>query len=146
MPGTPSSPNLVGRLAELAVLDEAMQRAVDGAPTIVLIGGDAGLGKSRLVAEFAKGARAGGARVLIGGCLDMGGEGVPYHPFLEVLRALGDELDPPEMAALLGDIGTELAAVAPGFGRFVGAPTDGGDGTAPGGGTIPGPTDQARLF
>jgi len=66
MPGTPSSPTLVGRTAELALLEAALQRASEGTPAIVLIGGDAGLGKSRLVAEFSARARASGARVLVG--------------------------------------------------------------------------------
>ena len=94
MLGTLSSPILVGRASELAALDAALRRAETGTPTIVLIGGDAGLGKTRLVDEFAAGARESGARVLIGGCVDLGGEGIPYGPFLEALRALGRELQP----------------------------------------------------
>jgi DNA-binding CsgD family transcriptional regulator/tetratricopeptide (TPR) repeat protein len=145
MPGTLSSPILVGRAAELASLDVALRRAEAGDPAFVLIGGDAGLGKTRLVDEFAAGARQSGARVLVGGCVDLGGEGVPYGPFLEALRALGEELPPAALAALLGDVGAELVAVAPGFARFLTPPDDGithGTGSPPTGG----PTDQARLF
>ncbi len=149
MPGTLSSPVLVGRAAELAALDVALRRAEAGAPAIVLIGGDAGLGKSRLVEEFAAGARQAGARVLIGGCVDLGGDGVPYGPFLEALRALGRELPPEALATLLGDVGPELVAVAPGFARFLtpaegGSPAEGTAGPPPstGGGAM----DQARLF
>ena len=147
MPGTLSSPVLVGRAAELAALDVALRRAESGSPAIVLIGGEAGLGKSRLVDEFAVGARASGARVLVGGCVDLGGDGVPYGPFLEVLRALGRELAPEALAELLGDVGLEIVAVAPGFERFL-APADspppaGESGTqSPAGGAM----DQARLF
>ena len=147
MPGTLSSPVLVGRAAELAVLDDALRRAESGAPGAVLIGGDAGMGKTRLTREFAAGARAAGARVLTGGCVDLGGEGVPYGPFVEALRALGRELPPAELAALLGDVAPELLAVAPGFARFL-APPDGGPTPAepilPA--ASPGALDQARLF
>ncbi len=153
MPGTLSSPILVGRATELLALDAALRRAEAGSPAIVLIGGDAGLGKTRLVDEFAAAARQSGARVLIGGCVDLGGEGVPYGPFLEALRSLGRELQPDALAELLGEVGPELVAVAPGFARFL-APLDdsavaAGAGGAAAGATSPpagGPTDQARLF
>ncbi len=153
MPGTLSSPILVGRATELLALDAALRRAEAGTPAIVLIAGDAGLGKTRLVDEFAAAARQSGARVLIGGCVDLGGEGVPYGPFLEALRALGRELQPDALAELLGEVGPELVAVAPGFARFL-TPFDdstvaaGAGGTAAGGTSPPagGPTDQARLF
>ena len=94
MAGARTSPVLVGRAGELATLEAAFERAVEGDPSIVLIGGDAGVGKTRLITEFAQGVVAGGGRVLVGGCLDLGGEGLPYSPFLEALRALGEELPP----------------------------------------------------
>ena len=52
MVGTLSSPHLVGRTRELAALEGALQRASEGEPEVVLVGGDAGLGKTRLVTEF----------------------------------------------------------------------------------------------
>jgi predicted ATPase len=147
MPGTRSSPILVGRAAELSLLEGALRRASDGEPAIVLIGGDAGLGKSRLVAEFGEGARQAGARVLVGACLDLGGEGLPYGPFLEVLRNLGEELSPADLSQLLGDIAVELVGVAPGFARFL-QPREDGAGPVPAAlaASSPGPADQARLF
>ncbi len=148
MPGTLSSPILVGRATELNALDAALRRAEGGTPAIVLIGGDAGLGKTRLVDEFAAGARQSGTRVLVGGCVDLGGEGVPYGPFLEALRALGRELQPEALAVLLGDVGPELVAVAPGFARFLTLPDEVAAGTAAGApsASAGGATDQARLF
>jgi DNA-binding CsgD family transcriptional regulator/tetratricopeptide (TPR) repeat protein len=145
MAGTVSSPVLVGRAAELATLDDALRRTTDGNPAFVFIGGDAGLGKSRLVAEFAAGARENGARVLTGGCLDLDGDGLPYGPFVELLRDLGAELPPAELGALLGDLGPELVALAPGFLRFL----DPGADQAPPAEPAPpgaGAADQARLF
>ena len=58
--------------------------------------------------------------------MDLGGEGVPYGPFLEALRALGRELQPDDLAELLGEVGPELVAVAPGFARFLTPPATGG--------------------
>src|SRR6476661_8837941 len=104
MAGTISSPRLVGRAGELAALDDALRRATDGEPGFVLIGGDAGLGKTRLVTEFGAKARASGARVLTGTCLDIGGEGLPYGPFLEALRELGLELPPAQLRELIGGV------------------------------------------
>src|SRR5919107_852295 len=119
MPGTRSSPILVGRENELATLDRALERAVDGQAGIVLVAGDAGLGKSRLVAEFADPARAAGSRVVVGGCIDLGGDGLPYGPFLEALRDLATELEPSALSDLLGDIVPELVGLVPEFATFL---------------------------
>jgi DNA-binding CsgD family transcriptional regulator/tetratricopeptide (TPR) repeat protein len=150
MAGTLSSPILIGRAAELAALDVAMSRAEEGQPSVVLVTGDAGLGKTRLVAEFAAGIRARDVRVLSGASLDLGGDGLPFGPFLEALRSLGAEMAPAELARLLGPIGTELAGLAPGFARFVltdppaDAEGDGSSGAAPAG--LANAGDQIRLF
>ena len=63
------SPILVGRAGQLATLEAALAEAGRGRPATVLIGGEAGIGKSRLVTEFAARAGRSGARVLTGGCL-----------------------------------------------------------------------------
>ena len=62
-----SSPVLVGRSGQLSALDAALAGAARGDPSAVLVGGEAGVGKSRLVREFAGRSRDTGARVLIGG-------------------------------------------------------------------------------
>jgi DNA-binding CsgD family transcriptional regulator/tetratricopeptide (TPR) repeat protein len=55
----------------------------------VLVGGDAGIGKTRLVEEVAGRARAQGALVLTGGCVSLGnGEGLPFAPIVEAFRRL----------------------------------------------------------
>src|SRR5262245_25303654 len=157
MAGTLSSPRLVGRAAELASLESAFHRAQAGEPSFVLVGGDAGLGKTRLVSEFSALARDSGARVLTGTCLDLGGEGLPYGPFLDALRELGLELSPPELRALLGGVASELVAVAPSYARWLGAeePADGEElpadaaalgATAAAAAALGLPADQNRLF
>jgi hypothetical protein len=67
-----SSPVFVGRRAELERLDAALARAALGQPSLVLVAGEAGVGKSRLMAEFAEQVEATGATALTGGCLDLG--------------------------------------------------------------------------
>ena len=106
----------VGRQTELARLAEALRSAADGQPTTVLLGGDAGVGKSRLLEEFGDHARAQGALVLTGACLELSGEGLPYAPVIEALRGLPDQFGPVELRRLAGDATTELQPLLPGFG------------------------------
>jgi DNA-binding CsgD family transcriptional regulator len=105
-----------GREAELAVLVGAVADAAGGVPRAVLVGAEAGGGKSRLVAEFT--ARvAGRALVLAGGCVELSAAGLPYAPFTAVLRQLVRDRGADGVAALLGGRGTgELAGLLPEFG------------------------------
>ena len=49
MGGRVASPTLVGRVGELGVLEAAQGRAANGEPAVVLVGGEAGIGKTRLL-------------------------------------------------------------------------------------------------
>ena len=93
MPTRVSSPVFVGRRNELAQLSAAFEAAVTERSSLVLLGGDAGVGKTRLLTEFLDRANADGARVLIGGCVELGSEGVPFAPVVEALRGLSRSLD-----------------------------------------------------
>ncbi|HEX3492935.1 MAG TPA: AAA family ATPase, partial [Streptosporangiaceae bacterium] len=111
------SPVLVGRADYLARLDEGLADARLGEPTAVLIGGEAGVGKSRLVSEFAARA-AGRARALTGGCLELGASGLPFAPFTGLLRQLVRELGLDGVAELLSGQGRrELARLLPELGE-----------------------------
>jgi predicted ATPase len=79
----------------------------------VFIGGDAGVGKTRLVAEFERLARSRGARVLAGGCVDIGGSELPYAPLLGALRTLVRETEPRRLEGLVGAGGGELGRLLP---------------------------------
>ncbi len=84
----------VGRARQLDVLRSALARAAAGEPGAVLVAGDAGVGKTRLLLELTAHAAATGATVLAGHCLDIGEVGLPYLPFTEALAALaGGEAD-----------------------------------------------------
>ena len=112
------SPVLAGRGAELALMAGAFEAAAAGTPGTVLLGAEAGGGKSRLAGEFA--ARvAGRAVVLAGGCVQLSGAGLPYAPFAAALRELVRERGAAEVAALLpGQGAAELAALLPEFGAL----------------------------
>jgi DNA-binding CsgD family transcriptional regulator/tetratricopeptide (TPR) repeat protein len=108
---------LVGRDAELGRLDAAMARASEGESAVLLVGGEAGVGKSRLAAEAADRAAASGARVLSGACVQVGDEALPYAPFSDALRPLVRALDPETMDKLVGPWRPELARLLPDLGR-----------------------------
>ncbi|MEU5905511.1 AAA family ATPase [Micromonospora sp. NPDC047467] len=110
---------LVGRQREIAALRAALGRARAGEPATVLVGGEAGVGKTRLLEEFADSATGGGARVLVGQCLELGEAGLPFAPFAAALRAVlradgaevfaGYEAD---FARLLPELGRASSALA----------------------------------
>jgi DNA-binding CsgD family transcriptional regulator/tetratricopeptide (TPR) repeat protein len=110
------SPVFAGREAELAVLAGVFDDAASGVPGTVLVGAEAGGGKSRLVGEFA--ARVEGrALVLAGGCVELSAAGLPYAPVTAVLRQLVRERGAAGVAGLLpGDAAGELAGLLPEFG------------------------------
>ncbi len=113
-----SSPVLVGRSGQLSALDTALAEAVRGSPSAVMVGGEAGVGKSRLVSEFAERSRGAGVRVLMGGCLELGADGLPFAPFTAVIRALVRDLGAAGVAGLLpGGSARELARLLPEFGE-----------------------------
>jgi DNA-binding CsgD family transcriptional regulator len=108
-----SSPTLIGRRSELAGLQDAAGRAAEGASQLVLVAGEAGVGKSRLVSELATWARQRGHRVLVGGCVSLSGDVAPFAPIVEALRPLRRELPPADLAAVLGPRARDLAGLLP---------------------------------
>lgn len=91
----------VGRTGPLAVLGDALARAAAGAPRIGLVGGEAGVGKSRLLAHVSGRAAEDGFLVLHGDCVELGTEGLPLVPVTAALRALVGEPGPDELRRLL---------------------------------------------
>ena len=91
----------VGRARELARLEDAAADASSGRPRVVLVAGEAGAGKSRLVDEFAARRRAIGELVLDGACLPLGSAGPPYAPIVGVLRSLRRSVAPAALPAIL---------------------------------------------
>lgn len=83
-----SSGDLLGRDEEVATLHQCLEAARSGRPSVILLGGDAGIGKTRLLSEFVGGCTE---RVLWGGCLPLGERGVPYLPLIEMMRSLDED-------------------------------------------------------
>ena len=80
----------VGRVRELGELEHTLGAALAGNGTTVLVAGEAGIGKTRLAAELARRARDAGFEGLLGRSIDLVGTELPYQPFVEALRPLGE--------------------------------------------------------
>jgi DNA-binding SARP family transcriptional activator len=112
----------VGRTNELAILHECWADTASGGRATVFVGGEPGIGKSRLIGEFARGLHDSGVRVLFGTCeedLD-----VAYQPFAEALRPLVAHCEigvlqehvrkhGGELGRLVPDVGVRIADLPP---------------------------------
>jgi transcriptional regulator with XRE-family HTH domain len=90
MPGEATAPatgstTFVGRTEELVSLQTALANAAAGRGGVVMLAGEAGIGKTRLAREFAHAAQAEGTIVLWGGCFE-GDWQPPYGPWVEAIR------------------------------------------------------------
>jgi DNA-binding CsgD family transcriptional regulator/tetratricopeptide (TPR) repeat protein len=132
MGGRVASPTFVGRVEELQILGSALVRAATTEPAVVLVGGEAGVGKTRLVAELTARCTADGTRVLAGGCVPVGGDGLPFAPIMEALRPLPEELGADTVREFAGPSWRELARLLPALGEPEAGPA--------------GQVAQARLF
>ncbi|WP_448062025.1 ATP-binding protein [Cellulomonas hominis] len=110
----------VARETQVAQLRAAVERAGHGDPTLVLLGADAGVGKSRLLQHTVALAEHSGATTLVTHCVDLGEIGLPYLPFADALARLvavgGDEVaraveSRPALARLLPADGSDTPAV-----------------------------------
>jgi DNA-binding CsgD family transcriptional regulator/tetratricopeptide (TPR) repeat protein len=122
-----STAPLVGRVAELTSLVDALDAARKGTSSAVVLGGDAGVGKTRLLGELIASASADGVLCLIGHCVDLGDTPPPYLPFTEAFTRLASER---------ADLGDELFERFPALARLLpgrAAPTQG-------------PVDRGELF
>ena len=117
MGGRVASPTFVGRVEELELLEAAEVRAADGEPAVVLVGGEAGVGKTRLVAELTSRCARDGTRVLVGGCVPVGDGALPYAPIVEALRVLHGDLGASAVRELAGPSWPELARLLPALGE-----------------------------
>src|SRR3954453_11270541 len=111
-----TSRTLIGRDAELteiaSLLGVRSSRGAFAEPMHVVLSGDAGVGKTRLLVELRDLAVAEGWRVVAGHCLDFGDSALPYLPFSEVLGRLQNEL--PEVVENVAKAHPTLARLQPG--------------------------------
>jgi DNA-binding CsgD family transcriptional regulator/tetratricopeptide (TPR) repeat protein len=104
-----------GRRDELAQLASAgAEVARSGRGQMVVIAGDAGVGKSRLVSEFSDKASRDGWTTAIGGCVDVATGALTYAALIEILRRLDRRLGRDVMTELAGAGIEDLAPLLPG--------------------------------
>jgi class 3 adenylate cyclase/tetratricopeptide (TPR) repeat protein len=102
----------VSRERERATLREVLDRAIAGQGALVMIGGEPGVGKTRLCQELALEAEAKDYRVLVGHCYESEAS-VPYMPFVEILEAASQVVPPDLLMQALGDSAPEVARILP---------------------------------
>jgi DNA-binding CsgD family transcriptional regulator/tetratricopeptide (TPR) repeat protein len=129
-----SAAGFIGRERELAELEASLADARDGRPRLVFVAGESGVGKSRLLGEFERRARALGARTVGGECIELGEDELPFAPLVGAVRPLARASEPafdllPEFAR------GELARLAPELGPATRERADGREGES-----------QRRLF
>ena len=100
-------PSFVGREAELRRLEAAAEAALTGSQ-LVLLSGDAGVGKTRLIDELCTRWAARGGCSAIGGCVDLGEVGTGYAPLIELLRRLRADVGPERLDDVLRETAPEL--------------------------------------
>src|SRR5262245_34851069 len=95
---------MVGRADDLGRLREAMARVALGSPTAILVSGEAGIGKTRLVNEFLAEAEE-SVRVCQGGCLPLADGLLPYGPVVEMLQVFDQsQFDDPVLRRFWSDL------------------------------------------
>lgn len=102
----------VGREQEMRALQRGLGDAVSGRGRLVLLGGEPGIGKTRLADEFAATAKGQGALVLWGRCWEAGGAPA-YWPWIQSVRGLVYDLDAEALAAAVGGGGPDLVQILP---------------------------------
>ena len=126
-----TSTRFVGRATELEELRSAVAEATGGRPSLAFVAGESGVGKTRLLGELERAARADGVRVIGGDCVELGESELPYAPIVGALRPLARSGD-----AAFGELSAAargaLAQILPGLGTSERAEDES--------------TAQARLF
>ena len=101
----------VGRTDERRRLEFAWKEAAGGGSRVVLVSGEPGIGKTRLVSEVARAAHREGATVLFGRCDE--DPAIPYQPFVEALDGYVTHTAPDRLLAHAGRHGGDLARMLP---------------------------------
>src|SRR4029453_10981579 len=105
-------PTLIGRAEQVDLLTELMNLAGHGQSQIALIAGEAGVGKSRLVAEIKAAASQRGVHIVQGRCFEQD-RSFPYAPVLDLLRACCGGRSGVELGRLFGATAAELVKLLP---------------------------------
>ncbi|MCH9017246.1 MAG: AAA family ATPase [Chloroflexi bacterium] len=112
IPAVSTGAVFVGRQRELATLKSALEDAVAGRGRVVMLAGEPGIGKTRLVEELASYATATGSQVLWGRCYEDSGA-PPYWPWIEVTRARVRDFDASQLLEQMGPGAAHIAEIVP---------------------------------
>jgi tetratricopeptide (TPR) repeat protein len=116
VPGAGLTP-FIGRDVERASLRRLVDDALAGDGRLALVAGEPGIGKSRLVSEIGKEAKARGMQVLTGHCVEMSGA-PSYLPYAQMIeQTIGNPRSPLALREALGDVAGEIARIAPALRR-----------------------------
>jgi DNA-binding CsgD family transcriptional regulator/tetratricopeptide (TPR) repeat protein len=118
-----TSRQLVGRTAALQQLTDSLDSLREASPRHLLVSGEPGVGKTRLLSHSRAMAERDGTRVLVGGCVSMGDEGLPFAPYTEILRSLVAQDGAARVAALAGPAAGDLARLVPALSSAASPPT-----------------------
>ncbi len=110
-----TSNHFVGRLRELGELEHASQGASEGQPGLVLLGGESGVGKTRLVTEFERRVADRAVLVLRGEAVEQADGELPYAPLIGALRPLIRQRDS-ALDELAASSRAQLSSLLPGLG------------------------------
>jgi DNA-binding CsgD family transcriptional regulator len=116
-------PILIGRGPAVEALDAALASAREGRGQLLLLAGEAGVGKSRLVREARSRAVAAGMNVLQGNCFESD-RALPYAPLLDLLRAFCRRRTPAQISVAFGAWGPQLTRLLPDLAAFYPGSTD----------------------
>lgn len=103
---------MIGRESDLTALHDELEAVSAGGTRAVVIGGEAGIGKTRLISEFLEQAEP-SATVLLGRCVDLGSDGAPFGPFAAALRRLIELVGLDAVLAAAGPGAGGLSALLP---------------------------------
>ncbi len=108
----------VGRESEFGVIRAAIDRALGGHGSLIMLGGGPGVGKSRLAKEMADYAWRVGFRCTVGHCYERD-EPFPFLPFVEIIEStLAQAASPEDFRRQVGENAAELAQMAPSLRRI----------------------------
>ncbi|HEY1279058.1 MAG TPA: AAA family ATPase, partial [Acidimicrobiales bacterium] len=124
----------VGRSDQLKRFETALAQAATGVPTVFVVTGEAGVGKSRLVEQWLAAADAADAVAMVGHCVQLEHASFPYAPVVEAVRSLVRQRGAAEVRRLLGRGCEAFAELVPELD------------TGPLGASTPGAWGQGQLF
>ena len=116
-------PAIEGRADPLAVIGARLDRAAQGSGGVLLVAGESGMGKTRLLLEMSRAAHAHGVRVATGSATTSTAEPRPFGPVRAVLQDIADvcrEMGHSFIERVIGNRGKILAACEPSIGRLPG--------------------------